>query len=254
MTKNQKQKPKIVVYTAIFGKYDGLIPQPRFKNVEYVCFTDQKLKSKAWEIRTVDPKFEDDNTRNNRYYKILPHIHFQDYEISIYVDGNFVLKRNPEELIEKVGDFDMLTFDHNQTKSDSRDCIYKEYEAIIRLGEETGKFKDDPEIMRRQIERFKKEGYPVNNGLISAGVMIRRHHFDKVRATMDTWWKVVSKESKRDLLSFNYAAWKNNLKYAVIDGDIRVDNPWFHMIGVHRADYSRKYFRYRLKRLVGLIQ
>ena len=29
---------KIVVYTAIFGGYDGLIPQPEFEDVDYICF------------------------------------------------------------------------------------------------------------------------------------------------------------------------------------------------------------------------
>ncbi len=244
----------IVVYTAIFGKYDGLIPQPKFKDVKYVCFTDQKLKSKNWEVRTVDPSFGDDHTRNNRYYKILPHIHFPDNEISIYIDGNYILKKHPSQLIERLEDTNMLGFDHNQTISDSRDCIYKEYDSLIELAEVTGKHKDDPEVMRKQIERFRKEGYPEENGLIFAAVMIRKHHAVDVKQTMQTWWEIILTESKRDQLSFNYAAWKDNFSYKVIDGDLRMGNPWFHMIGIHRADYSKKYFRYRLKRLIGLIR
>jgi len=242
---------KIVVYTAIFGKYDGLIPQPKYTNVDYVCFTDQEFQSKIWEVRKVTPQFGDDQTRNNRYYKIRPHLHFPDHDVSIYIDGNFVLKRNPHHLLNKLKETNMLVFDHNQTTTDARKCVYKEYEALIELGKVEGQYKDDPEIMRKQIERFRAEGYPENNGLLFAAVLIRKHNADDVKAAMESWWKILMNESKRDQLSFNYVAWKNNFKYATLNGDLRRGNPWFHSIGIHRKNYRKKYLTYRLKRLFG---
>lgn len=92
---------KIVVYTAIFGGYNELIEQPQFENVDYICFTDRNLSSSTWKVVVVsEPPIGDDNTRNNRYYKILPHLHLQDYQYSIYIDGNFIIKKNPHLLIE----------------------------------------------------------------------------------------------------------------------------------------------------------
>lgn len=45
---------RIVVYTAIFGSKTGLIKQPKFSDVDYVCFTDNKsLKSKSWDVKLV---------------------------------------------------------------------------------------------------------------------------------------------------------------------------------------------------------
>ena len=49
---------KIVIYTAIFGNYEGLIPQPKFTGVDYICFTDQPIKSTSWKVVEVPAQFE----------------------------------------------------------------------------------------------------------------------------------------------------------------------------------------------------
>ena len=152
---------KVVVYTAIFGKYDGLIPQPEYTDVEYVCITDQEYKSKNWDVRKVTPQFGGDHTRNNRYYKIRPHLHFPDYDVSIYIDGNFVLNRNPHDLLSNLEGTNMLVFDHNQTTTDARDCVYKEYDALI-SGEEIHGFtalEFAAKIIERNILRIVLSGY-----------------------------------------------------------------------------------------------
>ena len=41
---------KVVVYTAIFGKYDALVEQKKNPNVDFICFTDRNLKSNTWKI------------------------------------------------------------------------------------------------------------------------------------------------------------------------------------------------------------
>lgn len=56
---------KIVIYTAIFGPYNDLIPQRKIHGIDYICFTDQPFKSNTWKVIQVKPEF-DDNTKNNR--------------------------------------------------------------------------------------------------------------------------------------------------------------------------------------------
>ncbi len=239
---------RIVVYTAIFGTKAGLIKQPKFSDVDYVCFTDNEtLKSKLWDVRLVKGQIDGDPTRNNRYYKINPHKVFPKYDISIYVDGNFLIIGDVISLIKSsLKDNDMSCFNHSQTTSDKRDCIYDEYEAILRMGEEKGDYKDDPDIMLKQINTFKKEGYPKNNGLIVGGVLIRRHHKPKVVGTMDDWWQILLTGSKRDQLSFNYVAWKNNFQYKLLNGDARYGNPWFRLIGPNMKNYTGRLIKYRI--------
>lgn len=131
---------KIVVYTAIFGEYDILIEQPMFENIDYVCFTDRMISSNCWKVKVIDDDSLaiDDNSRKARHFKILPHLYLNDYEVSIYIDGNFLIKRCINDLIITflTSPMVMICFDHNQTILDPRNCIYKQYLALINLATE----------------------------------------------------------------------------------------------------------------------
>lgn len=242
---------RIVVYTSIFGEYDGLLAQKKLQGVDYVCFTDHPRRASPWSVRIVEPKFSDP-VRCAKEYKVLPHRFFHDYEYSVWIDGNYLAEGEIPTLIESVlRDDNMAMFNHNTTVDDTRNCLYEEYESIMQIGKVSGRFKDDPEIMREQIERYRAEGYPPNNGLISGGVLIRRHHSPDVIRCMEHWWREICAGSRRDQLSFNYVAWKEHFSFNFIEGNIR-DNRWFFQIGIHRRDYRWKLIRYRLRKILGL--
>ncbi len=241
---------KTVLYTSTFGGYDGLLPQPRIKGIDRICFTDKPLKSSSWKIVQVEPQFAD-SSRSSRLYKINPHLFLKEYDVSIYIDANFLVVGNLFQLIEEtLSKHSMAAFDHNQTSYDKRDCLYEEHKAIIKMGE-THQLKDTPEVMQKQIDHYRMEGYPEHHGLISGGVLLRRHNDSDVIRTMERWWSELCNGSKRDQLSFNYAAWKERFTYTTIPGDIR-NNQWFYMIGLHRKSFFWKVFRFRLRKLLGI--
>ena len=243
----------IVIYTAIFGGYEGLLPQRQLPGVDYICFSDRPVRAKPWTVHRVVKPY-DDPTRCARNFKILPHRYLASYDCSIWIDGNYLVVGDITTLIaDTLENCNMAYFDHKASMGDARDCVYDEYAAILQLGNESGKFKDDPEVMRRQIERYRKEGYPARNGLIFSSVLIRRHAADDVIATMNRWWSELSQGSKRDQLSFNYAAWRESLATSIIHENVR-NNRWFFQIGKHRKNYRMKLLRYRLKRLLGLLK
>jgi len=245
---------KIAVYTAIFGGYEGLIPQPKIKGVEYHCFTDTPVKSRSWIVHEIRPPCPGDNTRSARKIKILSHEYLHDFEHSIWIDGNYCVTGDIVALVNKeLAECNMAVFDHSSTAIDSRDCVYDEYQAIVDMGKRTGSFKDNPEVMKKQIERYRAEGYPAHNGLVFSAVLLRRHNTDDVIRTMKRWWNELENNSKRDQLSFNYAAWKEKLSYSSIKVDLR-KNEWFYMIGIHRRNYTGKYFRFRLRRMLYLLK
>lgn len=240
-------KNNIVLYTSIFGGYDGLLPQPNIKGIDRICFTDRKIRSHSWNVVQVEPELTDP-VRNSRKIKILAHHYLKEYETSIYIDGNYLVIGNLYSLLEKSFlNANMAIFDHNQTTADKRDCVYDEYKALLAMGAR----KDDPEIMRRQVEKYRAEGYPAHNGLIFGAALIRKHNEPDVIRTMERWWSELENGSRRDQLSFNYSAWKENLNFTIIDGDLR-NNQWLIMIGIHRRSYFWKLFRYRLRRLLGI--
>jgi len=65
-------------------------------------------------------------------------------------------------------------------------------------------------------------------GLITGGVILRKHNEQDCIKTMEDWWTEIKYGSKRDQLSFNYCAWKNKLKFNYMDGDCR-DNSYFYL-------------------------
>ena len=85
---------KKVIYTAITGKYDNL-QEPEYipKGYDFICFTDHKINksNSIWNIKHILPLYND-NTRVARKYKILPHRFLPEYDLSIWIDGNFIIK------------------------------------------------------------------------------------------------------------------------------------------------------------------
>tara|TARA_B100000963_G_C22623057_1_gene670923 strand:+ start:1295 stop:1978 length:684 start_codon:yes stop_codon:yes gene_type:complete len=216
---------KKVVYTSIFGNFDKV---------------EKSLLPKGWEFKIFNesnsiPLYKDNN-RNAKKYKLLPHRYLNDYEYSLWIDGNFKVIGNIEPFIEKyLSNANIAFFNHKNTSLDPRNCIYQEANAIFHFGQinmqrspERGllNYKDNPEIIKNQVIRYQNEGYPPNNGLIKGGIILRRHNSPDVIDAMEAWWEEVKYNSKRDQLSFNYIAWKHKLKFNYIDGDLR-NNEFF---------------------------
>ena len=88
-------------------------------------------------------------------------------------------------------------------------------------------YKDDPYLIQKQMTKYSMVGFPKDNGLITGMVILRRHNEKDCIETMEDWWTEIKYGSKRDQLSFNYCAWKNNLKFNYMDGDSR-DNEYFN--------------------------
>ena len=221
---------KKVIYTAIFGDYDNLVePYHQQKDFDFICFTDNKdlqtPPDSVWTVKYVKPLYSD-STRNARKYKLLPHRFLSEYDVSIWMDGNQHIVGDFYELTDKyLSNKDLACYDHEQCKLDPRGCVYQEAQAILWLGnnDPNKNFKDDPQIIVNQVNKYQEEGYPQNNKLIVSGVLLRKHNEPLVVETMELWWEELKYNSKRDQLSFNYSTWKTGLKFNWIKGDIRDD-------------------------------
>jgi hypothetical protein len=87
--------------------------------------------------------------------------------------------------------------------------------------------------MHKQVSRYAEENYPQNNGLATNPILLRKHNDPKIIKTMEDWWTEIKYGSKRDQLSFNYVAWKNNFKFNYLKGDSR-KNEYFLQTGRHK--------------------
>ncbi|WP_411964463.1 glycosyltransferase domain-containing protein [Haloferax sp. YSMS24] len=210
----------IVVYTAIFDNYDFLLP-PRNPNdsLDYICFTDNpNMESDIWDFRIVSDE-EDSPKLQSGKYKTLPHRFLPEYKYSIWVDGNIHIHGNLTDLANKyVPETDLAVPPHPD-----RDCLYDEAQACVNLN------KSDPEATAKQMQRYRKAGFPENFGLSETRILIRNHSAENVVNTMECWWKEYRDGANRDQLSFEYAAWETGLNYESLD--IRYDNKseYFHI-------------------------
>ena len=225
---------KNVIYTAIFGGYDNLT-EPSFipDGWDFICFTDSDIKSDVWDVRKVKPLYKD-STRNARKYKVLPHRFLSEYDVSVWVDGNILIRNNLNELVDDyLQDCNIAMMNHNKNVLDPRDCIYEEAQTILYFGQKNNNYKDNPNLIISQMEKYKNENYPQKNGLAVTMEVLRRHNEKDVIDTMNLWWDEIKYGSKRDQLSFNYCAWKTNLNFKWMDGDSR-DNKYFLNMGKHK--------------------
>ncbi|XME03789.1 glycosyltransferase domain-containing protein [Lachnospiraceae bacterium C1.1] len=209
----------LVVYTAITGGYDVLnIPLYRDDKITYVCFSnDRNLKSDFWNIEYI----EDPNINNimlSKRFKIHPERYFKEYEISVWVDGKFLIRDDLRRYINKyIKKSPILCFPHPE-----RNCIYDE--AACCIAEHKGVKKD----LVRQISHYYNGGYPFDAGLFEMGCIVRNHNDENVIRLMNAWEEEIIKYSYRDQISFPYVCWKMNLYPDISDLDIN-DNDYLFM-------------------------
>lgn len=223
------RKKDRVVYTAIFGGKDNLL-KPKYipSNFDLLCYTDGSIKSNIWKVIKQEP-IDKDPVRSAKIFKILPHKYLNDYKYSVWADGNLRLIGNINYLVDNyLNKSSFAAFDHANLP-DKRDCIYDEAKAIFAMDKNKGIRKDDPKIIKAQIDKYRSEGYPVHNGLISGMILVRKHLDSKNIKVMEDWWVEIKNHSRRDQISFNYVAWKNNFAINYIPGDSR-DNKYFKHI------------------------
>jgi len=194
-----------VVYTAVMGGYDSLKPPSVITpGWDYVCFSDNKhLHAQGWKVYYIDSS-KLGPARTARHIKIMMH-EYLDYDRSIWIDGNFVIKCNLDEFLEafEFTDFTLMTH--------GRDCIYNEATACIVAK------KDDPDIINAQMERYRAKGFPEHFGLIATGLIHRRGSKNENIIFAKRWWEELEKGSKRDQLSFNYVQWLIPTPFNLID-------------------------------------
>jgi len=211
----------LVIYTAISGGYDFLRPVPStLSDVKFVCFMDDvsaPFLKEGWEVRPF-PLPALDQVRRCREVKIRPHRYFPEYRYSLWLDANILITEHARAQLTDliVGCQALSTFAHPY-----RTCIYEECAKCIEDG------KDDPGLINAWRRYINGLGYPAGSGLIESGVMFRSHHEPSVIKITELWWECISAYSRRDQLSFNYAAWASGFQYSVMTGSARHGNQAF---------------------------
>lgn len=202
--------PKIAVYSCITGGKDEPQSYSCYNpGIDYFLFSDRETEAPDREI-VLKPTLDAGpitTAQLARWHKIMSHKVLPEYDITVWLDGNIdIVDRIYGLIIDLMKYANMAMFIHPE----GRRCIYDEIKVCKRLN------KDDNRIMETQVDRYRKEKYPKDNGLNMTGVLIRRHKEPDVVNAMGKWWNELVSGSIRDQLSFNYVQEKEKLKVAEI--------------------------------------
>jgi hypothetical protein len=197
---------KVIFYTAIFGGRDNLHPASTMDSkCDYICFSDKSYDVPPWQVTVL--KSEIGARLEAKFYKINSHDAIPQADISIWVDGNISPRINIDQVLDILGDNDLVIYRHPQ-----RDCVYSEGQECIKRG------LDSPEVIKKQLDRYRSEGYPEHYGLYCGGMIIRRHT-KEIQEFNKLWWDEIINNSIRDQISLPYCLWKYSVKYKVIEAD-----------------------------------
>jgi hypothetical protein len=174
------------------------------KNWDYVCFTDdpEVQSDGVWEIeRPVTPITQ----KQSRFFKLLPHVFFEESEQTVYIDGTVLLKYDIHDLCN-----------NKQTgiwmgRHPMRQCAYQELEVI------KAKDLDFHSIIDAQAARYRAEGFPENFGLWRGCRIIRNKGVEELG---ETWWKEFESGCRRDQPPLAYSSWKTGIKIESVLGGV----------------------------------
>lgn len=184
-----------VCYTALFGNYEDLKePTVVTPGWRYICFTDQPIVSKVWEVVRRDVFTEP--RRTARWFKIMGWI---DWDQSMWVDASFQIN---VDLNKWWDDHFKLPFScaahplRNDIYDECRNCIANNRGEAL--------------LIEKQCLKYRAMGFPANKGIIQSGIMLRENTAENV-ALHEAWWKELDANSTRDQIAFAFVSLNSNI-------------------------------------------
>ena len=187
---------KIVVYTCIIGSYDALLqPAVVREGLDFVCFVghdEAAGRDGVWERRPL-PLTTGDRTLDARYPKMHPHELLPEYEFSLWIDGNILMK--DATLLDAALSAASAGTLYAGVSHPQRDCLYAEAE----------KCRDMRHIGYLDLARihfeYLRKGVKRHSGLLENNIIFRRHNAPEIVGLDEMWWDRVLNFSRRDQLS-----------------------------------------------------
>ena len=201
--KHFMSKTRIVLYTVIVGGYDPVPNIKPEKGIEYCLFTDNlQIPAPApWNKSLLESPLNLSPRRLSRLPKMRPHFYLPPHDISIYMDATIRLRQPIRDFaLNCVRELPVALHPHPH-----RNCTYTEGKKCIH-------YKNDHEsLIRSQLERYRREGFPVNYGLTENSFIVRRNS-EEVNRFNDFWLLEYLSGSERDQLSIMYSVWRTKIR------------------------------------------
>lgn len=215
---------KVAVYSCITGGYDK-IKNPILVDdeLDYFCVSDlPESADSVWKFIEIPDKAKTyKGGMVNRFCKLNPWQIFNNYDFSIYIDGNIEIVSDVRNLCAVARDSKIGIAMHLH---DDRDCVYDE-SSICKLYK-----RGNIDSIEKQMAKYRQEGFPEHYGMVEATIIIVDLKNEIAKKIMSDWWyELLQSGSGRDQLSFPYVLWKNGFQISDVGclGNNRRKNPKF---------------------------
>lgn len=217
--------PRIVIYTALIGDKEplgnpiaALESRDTDLDIDFVCFTDNyALRSDVWRFHYIDSNHLPPEKLSRRP-KALPHEYLAEWDASLYIDNIVTFKRLPRAADLATKEPYLFRVYRHATRRHPGE----EADAIVMIGY------DDAATICRQLD-FYARLRPIESitPLSTCTVILRSHnHQDLIRFGI-TWWEQILNFSKRDQMSFDFAAIHTGCRIESLPG-LKHDNDLIH--------------------------
>jgi len=202
-----KKELRKVVYTAMFGQFDEVHdPIVDLPGWDLRFYTDAPVKSNKWDIINVPKTEEFDNVQMSRHYKMFPHLHLEEYDVSLWIDASILIRQPIDEFLSFItDDVKMGIYQHS--------CSWKEEFDVMHY------WCKDMSVLETQISDYKNDGFDVDTKIMSGNIILREHAEEKVIQAMQLWWDQFHKYYiQRDQIGLAYSMWKSGLNINFFPG------------------------------------
>ncbi len=184
---------RMVVYTAKIGMPSNRIVPPE--------------KTEDYDFVTIESQNPHNSRRRSRLFKMLPHLFFPKYDISLWVDSRYQFRlRNLQTLVDKyLKDADWATWEFGWGG------VSKYWPMVWKLTKRLPKLERE---IREQVYRYKSLGMPQFIPAYHCAFILRRH--SRVRHIGDFWWREYNLGCERDQVSFPFIVWRTGMKITKI--------------------------------------
>lgn len=241
VAKRAKRKARVAVFSAIAGGYDPLIcPEVINDEWDYILFCDEYVPRQCgpFIIRKLNCAF-DDATRFARYVKTHPHSLLPDYDYTIWIDSNIVLRGNG--FVKEINSYINSKILLVGRKHPLRSSLREEVEACKQFN------KDNNKILNAQVAKYYKEGFQDNMGMMETGILYRDNKATSVMQLNKLWWNEITSYSRRDQISIMYVLWKIGVEFRFFQDtlDIRERRLDFPCLFPHGGTSNRSLHAYK---------
>lgn len=224
-----------LVYTCVAGGYDRVYPPVTCEpGIDYIIFTDEpNLCIKGWRTHVVDKAQFSSSRLMNRYFKMLAHREYPNYEASLYVDGNIRVLGGLSQLFDG---FQATGAAFGFFRHPLRETVAEEVNACIEAG------KADSQALMREQADYQQDGFSDDIGLIEATIILKRHGLSTMDETMSLWWVLFQRYQTRDQVSLPYVLWKKRPSVTFNTFNFRQKNQCFGLYPHFSAAHVRPYY------------